>query len=196
MKVFIAITATVVCLEIISRYRGLWKNSAKKKPKSKGDLAMASAFTNRETFFCSKLAQTFSGSWIKSQKKHTCVGSEDKWLNAQLLRSQGHWFNPHPRHIVASLNKTLCDIHLCLVEHKQAAIKEDKISSNNRNLGTGNFLSGIEHSTTVAEWFKAFPRIGTVVTSKPCMFKFVACMGSNPSCGHFCIFPAPLGLPP
>ena len=44
--------------------------------------------------------------------------------------------------LLASLEETLNDALLCFVELKQAANYPDKISSNNRNLKTGN-LSGV-----------------------------------------------------
>ena len=51
------------------------------------------------------------------------VRGEDDYFDefSQRLGSKGLWFNPHPRHVVASLDKTLYDSYLFLVELKQAA---------------------------------------------------------------------------
>ena len=46
-----------------------------------------------------------------------------QWFKAPFSRqpgSQGLWFNPHPRHDVASVGKTINDAYLSLVEHNQA----------------------------------------------------------------------------
>ena len=42
-----------------------------------------------------------------------------KALFSQQLGSKGLWFNPHPRHVIAYLDKTLYDVYLCLMELKQ-----------------------------------------------------------------------------
>ena len=48
-----------------------------------------------------------------------------KWVKASFLRrlrSQDHEFNPHPGHVVASLDKTLYDNYLCLVASNKQQI--------------------------------------------------------------------------
>ena len=61
---------------------------------------------------------------VKSKNQISVFGSVAEWFEVPFSMrpgSQGFWFNPHPRHVVASLDKTLNDAYLCLVESKQAA---------------------------------------------------------------------------
>ena len=57
-----------------------------------------------------------------ARSKTTVVSCVSEQLKAPLLHrsgSKGLWFNPHPRHLGAFLDKALYDAYLCLVEHKQ-----------------------------------------------------------------------------
>ena len=61
------------------------------------------------------------------------------WLRA--------WFNPHPSHVVASLDKTLYDDYLCLVASNKQQIQWTRIRKNpEEHWITGNSQAGVDSS--------------------------------------------------
>ena len=58
-----------------------------------------------------------------------------EWVKASFLRrlwSQDHEFNPHPGHVVASLDKTPYDNYLCLVASNKQQIYVGRSQNVNR----------------------------------------------------------------
>ena len=69
----------------------------------------------QQLFYFSIFTQ-FCVFWLLTKLLVKHVGSVAVWLKAlfsQLPGSKGLWFNPHPRHVVASLDKMLNDVYLC-----------------------------------------------------------------------------------
>ena len=67
------------------------------------------------------------------------VGSVGEWFAASFLRrpwSQRRWFNSNPSLVVASLNKTLHDHYLCLVESNKQQIEKVRSKILAENLET------------------------------------------------------------
>ena len=63
------------------------------------------------------------------------VGSVAEWVKASFLRrlwSQDHEFNPHPGHVVASLDKKLYDNYLCSVASNKQQIYVGRSQNLNR----------------------------------------------------------------
>ena len=63
------------------------------------------------------------------------VHSVAEWLTAPLLRQpglKGLWFNPHPRCVVASLDKTIYNDYLCFVGYKLGG-RDFKLQGNLRS---------------------------------------------------------------
>ena len=66
-------------------------------------------------------------------------------FKAQLLRgpgSQGLWFNPHPPHVVASLDKDIYDAYLCLEEFTTGSKLTEQDFKQIGNLGTVKLQAG------------------------------------------------------
>ena len=75
------------------------------------------------------------------------VGSVAEWVSRQRGRMGKYvvftttlieWsgFNPHPGHVVASLDKTLYDDYLCLVASKSSKFSGQEFKETHRNIGS------------------------------------------------------------
>ena len=96
-------------------------------------------------FFCAKNPVIFT---MQLLLYYICIGSVAKWVKASFLqRPWSNGFNPHPGHVVASLDKTLYDDCLCFVASSKQQIQRTRIRKNpQEHWIIGNSWAGADSS--------------------------------------------------